>query len=83
LAAAIAHERTLGIDAREADDRPSGEDIALSREASLVHLSKDGAVTGRDFLSAGLGISVQGMEPAGQRVIAYGSLGGRPALTRH
>ena len=82
LVVAVKHERSLGI------DNPTFQGIdyskhwldhdALQREGSLVTLSKDGAVISEQFLSAGMGVYVQGIEMSRDGPMAYGTLGGMP-----
>ena len=85
LVAAIGHERTLGIETRG----PSRTDHAGKRwaegatllEGSFVRLSFDGSVLERQYLSAGVGMYLQGLKIVRGRAVLYGSLGGLPALT--
>jgi hypothetical protein len=87
LVLAVGHERTLGMASdepqHEADyaHKHTIEQLATAREASLVRLSADGALLGREYMVGGLGVTVQGVLPAGKRLLAYGTMGGLPAYT--
>lgn len=88
---AVNNERALGIEATKPIgalmSQPSfrrrwSDDATSAREATLLRLSKGGAVVGARELSAGVGIHLQGVSVQGEHMFAYGALGGVPAMTR-
>ena len=85
LVAAIAHERTLGIKTLGPGRPERGgkrwAEGATLREGSLIRLSFDGSELERQYMSAGVGMYLQGLKIVRGRPVLYGSLGGLPALT--
>ena len=87
LVLVVNHERTLGMapdDPKPVDDysyKHVLEELATAREASLVRVSADGALLGREYMAGGLSVSVQGVLRAGKGLLAYGTMGGLPAYT--
>jgi hypothetical protein len=89
LVMAVGYERTIAVQLAkpiysDLGSKRWGDDSASMLEASIIRLSpKDGAIVERRNLSAGLGISLQGIEIVGGEPIVYGSLGGVPAMTNN
>jgi hypothetical protein len=88
LAIAVGYQRTLAVEIMkpihiDMGSKRWGDDGASILEASIIRLSsKDGSIVDRRDLSAGLSVSLSGIELVGGNPIVYGSLGGQPAMTR-
>jgi CHAT domain-containing protein len=87
LTLAVGYQRTLAVELTKlleinmASKRGQDDDLSIL-DASIIQLSdKDGSVSDRHDLSAGLKIHLYGVELVGGKPIAYGSLGGQPAMT--
>jgi hypothetical protein len=52
-------------------------------EVSFIRLTRDGSVLKSQHFSAGLNVWLHGMTTVDGEPIAYGSLGGIPAITSH
>jgi CHAT domain-containing protein len=89
LMVAVQHERSLGLeqpaykgmDYNKRWSEATGDQV----EASLLALSKQGAVRDRQFLTAGLSVYAQGIATGETGPMVYGILGEVPwlALTQH